>query len=176
MIDIKDKIEEVTKKVKDDPSIAKNFEKEPVKTVEGIVGVDLPDDVINKVVDGVKANLGKAEIANTVALARKLLAKGWASTLQCTLTIPYPGTPLFKELQANDGLTTLDWDEYDQRRAITKTPKVTESDIKCAIRDVYRGFLQPGALWALFRANLFDIGFYYRGVRYLIGHLLDFRG
>ena len=119
---------------------------------------------------------GKAEIANTVALARKLLAKGWASTLQCTLTIPYPGTPLFKELQANDGLTTLDWDEYDQRRAITKTPKVTESDVKCAIRDVYRGFLQPGALWALFKANLFDIGFYYRGVRYLIGHLLDFRG
>ena len=119
---------------------------------------------------------GKKEIANTVALARKLLSKGWASTLQCTLTVPYPGTPLFKELQENDGLTTLDWDEYDQRRAVTKTPLVTESDIKCAIREVYRGFLQPGAIWELFRQNLFDFGFYYRGVRYLIGHLLDFRG
>ena len=62
-MDIKDKIEEVTKKVKEDPSVAKDFEKEPVKTVEGIVGVDLPDDVIEKVVDGVKAKLagGKAE-------------------------------------------------------------------------------------------------------------------
>ena len=119
---------------------------------------------------------GPAEIANTVRLARKFLAKGWAHTLQCTLTIPYPGTPLFKELEASGGLTTLDWDEYDQRRAITKTPLATEAEIKCAIREVYRGFLQPGAVLALFRHYLFDFGFYYRGIRYLIGHLLDFRG
>ena len=119
---------------------------------------------------------GPKEIANTVALARKLLAKGWAKTLQCTLTIPYPGTPLFKELKANDGLATLDWDEYDMRRAITKTPLASEDEIKCAIRKVYRGFLQPAALWHLFRRNLFNIAFYYRGFRYLLGHLLDFRG
>ena len=118
---------------------------------------------------------GPKEIANTVALARKLLAKGWAKTLQCTLTIPYPGTPLFKELKANDGLNTLDWDEYDMRRAITKTPLASEDEIKCAIRKVYRGFLQPAALWHLFRRNLFNFAFYYRGFRYLIGHLLDFR-
>ncbi len=119
---------------------------------------------------------GPKEIANTVALARKLLAKGWAKTLQCTLTIPYPGTPLFKELKATGGLNTLDWDEYDMRRAITKTPLVSEDEIKCAIRKVYRGFLQPAALWHLFRRNLFNFGFYYRGLRYLIGHLLDFKG
>jgi len=117
---------------------------------------------------------GPAEIANTVALARRLLAKGWAKTLQCTLTIPYPGTPLFKELKANGGLATLDWDEYDMRRAVTKTPLATEEQIKCAIRSVYRGFLQPAALWHLFRRNLFDVGFYYRGFRYLLGHLVDF--
>ena len=121
---------------------------------------------------------GKAEIANTVALARKMLAKGWASTLQCTLTIPYPGTPLFKELAAADGLTTLDWDEYDMRRAITKTPLVTEDEIKCAIREVYRGFLQPAALLRRLASTrtLFDFSFYYRGIRSLMGHLLDFRG
>lgn len=119
---------------------------------------------------------GPREIAKSVALARRLLAKGWAKTLQCTLTIPYPGTPLFKELKANDALATLDWDEYDMRRAITKTPLVTEDEIKCAVRKVYRGFLQPAALWHLFRRNLFNFAFYYRGLRYLIGHLLDFKG
>ena len=121
---------------------------------------------------------GKAEIANTVALARKMLAKGWASTLQCTLTIPYPGTPLFKELSEADGLTTLDWDEYDMRRAITKTPLVTEEEIKCAIREVYRGFLQPAALLRRLASTrtLLDFSFYYRGIRSLAGHLLDFRG
>ena len=120
---------------------------------------------------------GKPEIANTVALARMLLAKGWASTLQCTLTIPYPGTPLFKELEQNDGLATKDWDEYDMRRAITKTPLVSEQEIKCAIQEVYRGFLQPAALWHRLTSTrtLFDFGFYYRGVRSLIGHLVDFK-
>ena len=120
---------------------------------------------------------GPKEIANTVALARKLLAKGWAKTLQCTLTIPYPGTPLFKELEANDGLHTKNWDEYDMRRAITKTPLASEAEIKRAIQDVYRGFLQPGALWHRLTSTrtLFDLGFYYRGVRSLIGHLVDFK-
>ncbi len=121
---------------------------------------------------------GPKEMANTVKLARKLLANGHASTLQCTLTIPYPGTPLFRELKANDGLTTLDWDEYDMRRAITKTPLATEDEIKCAIRQVYRGFLQPRALFHRLTTTrtLFDFGFYYRGIRSLLGHLVDFKG
>ncbi|MBO5940063.1 MAG: B12-binding domain-containing radical SAM protein [Kiritimatiellae bacterium] len=121
---------------------------------------------------------GREEIANTVKLARRMLAKGYTSTLQCTLTIPYPGTPLFKELEAADGLTSLDWDEYDMRKAITKTPLVTEEEIKCAIRDVYRGFLQPEALLRRMTSTrtLFDFPFYYRGVRSLLGHLIDFRG
>ena len=121
---------------------------------------------------------GPAEVANTVAFARRLLANGWASTLQCTLTVPYPGTPLFKELAAADGLHTLDWDEYDMRRAITKTPLVTEEEIKSAIRSVYRGFLQPRALLHRLTSTrtLFDFSFYYRGLRSLLGHLLDFKG
>jgi radical SAM superfamily enzyme YgiQ (UPF0313 family) len=120
---------------------------------------------------------GPEEIANTVNLARKMLANGWASTLQCTLTIPYPGTPLFNELKDSDALHTLNWDEYDMRRAVTKTPLVSEDDIKCAIREVYRGFLQPKAiLRRIFTTRtLFDLGFYYRGIRSLLGHLLDFR-
>ena len=120
---------------------------------------------------------GPDEIANTVRLARRLLANGHASTLQCTMTIPYPGTPLFKELAASGGLTTLDWDEYDMRRQIMKTPLATEDEIKCAIRDVYRGFLQPAALWHRVTSTrtLFDFAFYYRGVRSLLGHLLDFK-
>ena len=120
---------------------------------------------------------GKAEIANTVKLARRLLANGHASTLQCTLTVPYPGTPLFKELKEANGLNTLDWDEYDMRRAVTKTPLADEAEIKCAIQEVYRGFLQPKALLRRFASTrtLFDFGFYYRGIRSLIGHLIDFK-
>ena len=121
---------------------------------------------------------GPEEIENTVCLARRMLAKGWASTLQCTITIPYPGTPLFRELKESDGLTTLDWDEYDMRRQITKTPLASEADLKRAVRRVYAGFFQPEALLRRvfsFR-TLFDFGFWYRGLRAVIGHLLDFGG
>jgi len=119
----------------------------------------------------------REDVARTVKLARRLLANGHASTLQCTMTIPYPGTPLFKELKENGGLTTLDWDEYDMRRQITKTPLVSEDEIKAAVREVYKGFLQPGAIWHRLTTtrNLFDFSFYYRGVRSLLGHLLDFK-
>ena len=121
---------------------------------------------------------GPEEVANTVRFARRLLANGWASTLQCTLTVPYPGTPLFKELKEAGLLNTLDWDEYDMRRAVTKTPLVSEEETKAAIRAVYRGFLQPRAIWHRLTTtrNLFDFSFYYRGIRSLFGHLLDFSG
>ena len=117
------------------------------------------------------------DVARTVRLARKLLANGHASTLQCTMTVPYPGTPLFNELKEKGGLTTLDWDEYDMRRQIIKTPLVPEPEIKAAIREVYKGFLQPSALLHRFATtrNLFDFGFYWRGIKSLAGHLADFR-
>ena len=66
-MDIKEKIDEVVKKVQSDPSVAKDFEKEPVKTVEGIMGVDLPDDVVNNVVDGVKAKISVDKAGGIVA-------------------------------------------------------------------------------------------------------------
>lgn len=56
-MDIKAKIDEIVNKVKGDPDFAAKFQKEPVKAVEGVLGVDLPDDVINQVVDGVKAKV-----------------------------------------------------------------------------------------------------------------------
>ena len=56
-LDIKAKITELVEKIQKDPKMLESFEKEPVKTVEGLVGVDLPDDQINPIVDGMKANL-----------------------------------------------------------------------------------------------------------------------
>ncbi len=56
-MDVKAKIDEVVNKVKSDPNIAANFQKEPIKTVEGIIGVDLPDDVVKQIADGVKAKV-----------------------------------------------------------------------------------------------------------------------
>ena len=57
-MDIKATIDQVVTKLKSDPSMMDNFQKDPVKTVEGIAGVDLPDDQINPVIEGIKAKIG----------------------------------------------------------------------------------------------------------------------
>ena len=62
MIDIQAKIKEIAERIKGDKNLSTEFQKEPVKTVEKLLGVDLPDEMVQKLVDGVKAKLagGKA--------------------------------------------------------------------------------------------------------------------
>jgi len=55
--DIKGKITELVEKAKKDENFKKDFSKDPVKAVEGVIGVDLPDDQVKKIVDGVKAKV-----------------------------------------------------------------------------------------------------------------------
>ncbi len=55
--DVKAKIEEIYNKLKSDDKLLKKFWDEPVKTIEGLVGIDLPDDKIEPVIDGLKAKL-----------------------------------------------------------------------------------------------------------------------
>ena len=56
-MDIKEKIEELVSKVKDDKEFGKKFKESPVKAVESVIGVDLPDDQIEKIISGVKAKV-----------------------------------------------------------------------------------------------------------------------
>ena len=60
--DIKEKIEELAKKVKDDPKLMEGFQKEPIKTVEGLLGIDLPDDQLKPLVAGIQAKLAASDL------------------------------------------------------------------------------------------------------------------
>lgn len=72
-LNIKEKIEEIVAKFKNDPELLKKFKEDPIKTIEGIIGVDLPDEQIKGIVDGVKAkfeldkdNDGKIDIIENI--------------------------------------------------------------------------------------------------------------
>ncbi len=65
-MDIKAKIDEIVDKVKNDKDFADKFKSEPVKAVEDVVGVDLPDDQIKGLVDGVKAKVDLGGIADKI--------------------------------------------------------------------------------------------------------------
>ncbi len=56
-MDIKEQISKVVGEVSKNPNIKEQFEKEPIKVIEKIVGIDLPDDVVMKIIDGVKAKM-----------------------------------------------------------------------------------------------------------------------
>ncbi len=56
-MDIKEKIEEIVSKIQSDKQFAAKFKQEPVKAIESVIGIDLPDDQIEKVVSGVKAKM-----------------------------------------------------------------------------------------------------------------------
>ena len=65
-MDIKEKIGEIVEKavseIKKDPSLLSDFKKEPIKTLEKLIGMDLPDEQLEKVVSLVKAKLQKDEL------------------------------------------------------------------------------------------------------------------
>lgn len=54
---IKDKIEELVAKIKGDKNLLASFKADPIKTVESLIGIDLPDEKIKSIVDGVKAKI-----------------------------------------------------------------------------------------------------------------------
>ena len=56
-MDIKEKAEEIVEKIKNDKDIKAKFEKDPVKTLEEVLGIDLPDEAIENVIDLVKTKL-----------------------------------------------------------------------------------------------------------------------
>ncbi len=65
-MDIKEKIEELVNKVKNDKDFGDDFKKDPVKAVESVIGIDLPDEQIEKVIDGVKAKISLDDIGDKI--------------------------------------------------------------------------------------------------------------
>lgn len=56
-MDIKKMIEELVEKIEKDPEILRKFNDEPVACLEKLLDVDLPDDQVEKLIDGIKAKL-----------------------------------------------------------------------------------------------------------------------
>lgn len=68
-MDIKEQMNKMVEEISKNPNIKEEFEKEPVKVIEKVIGVDLPDDVVMKIIDGVKAKLtidGVSKAANAL--------------------------------------------------------------------------------------------------------------
>lgn len=54
---LKDKVDEIVEKIKSDKDVAAKFQKDPIGLVEELLGVDLPNEQLQTVVDAVKAKV-----------------------------------------------------------------------------------------------------------------------
>ena len=75
MEQIKEKIEEVVKKLMADKNLMEKFERNPAKVIEELLGVDLPDDLVNKVIEGVKAKINLEKVGDALGALGGLFGK-----------------------------------------------------------------------------------------------------
>lgn len=74
-MDIKEKIESIVKKLLSDKNLMEKFEKNPAKVIEDLLGVDLPDDLVNQIVEGVKAKISLEKVSDALGALGSLFGK-----------------------------------------------------------------------------------------------------
>lgn len=72
---LKDKAEEIIVKIKNDKDIAAKWQKDPVSTVEELVGIDLPNDQVEALVDFIKAKINVDKIGGALGGLKGLFGK-----------------------------------------------------------------------------------------------------
>ncbi len=75
-MDIKEQISKIMEEISKNPNIKEQFEKEPVKVIEKIIGVDLPNDMIMKIIDGVKAKLTIDDVSKVADVIKGIFNQG----------------------------------------------------------------------------------------------------
>ena len=71
-MDVKEQITKAVEKISKDKKLQEQFQKEPVKALESVLGVDLPDEIVNQVVQGVKAKLTADKLTGAADELKKL--------------------------------------------------------------------------------------------------------
>lgn len=72
---IKSKAEELVKKIQSNPDLLKQFRENPIKVVEDLIGIDLPDDQIKQVAEMVKAKIDLDKVGDLLGSLGGLFKK-----------------------------------------------------------------------------------------------------
>ena len=65
-MDIQKIISDVLAKLKNDKNLAAKFGKDPTAVLEELIGIDLPNEQLNAVIDGIKAKLKLDDVADKI--------------------------------------------------------------------------------------------------------------
>ncbi|MCU0652625.1 MAG: B12-binding domain-containing radical SAM protein, partial [Candidatus Omnitrophica bacterium] len=112
----------------------------------------------------------------TLELGSWLLKKGYAYTMQATMVIPYPGTPLFDECKAKGWLKTLNWNDYDMKRPVMRSP-IPDKALLELVQGMYKVAFSPEFILRKIASlrSPDDIQYAIRATKKVLGHIFDFR-
>lgn len=74
-MDIKKMIEEAVEKLQKNPELIKKFNDEPVPVLEKLLGVDLPDELVENLIDGIKAKITMDKVGDVLGGLGSLFGK-----------------------------------------------------------------------------------------------------
>ena len=116
------------------------------------------------------------EALNTLKLGKWLLRKGYAYTMQATVVIPYPGSPLFEECKTNGWLKTLDWQRYDMKEPVMASP-IGDAKLMKLVRSLYGIAFNPEFIYNRLRSisSPADADYFLRAIPRVLGHIFDFK-
>lgn len=112
------------------------------------------------------------DAVKTLNLGKWLLKKDYAYTMQATVVIPYPGTPLFKECKENNQLQGLDWPDYDMRNPVMKL-SFSPDKLFSLVRSMYSVSFHPEFIFRKIISirKIDDIKYFWRAFLKIIGHI-----
>ena len=114
----------------------------------------------------------------TLRLARMLMEKGWAFTLQSTVVMPYPGTRMYDEALENGWFRVdpRDYDRFDMTMPVLNTVDMEPEEVMRVCDEIYRVFLSPKYVFRhLIRIRSWrDMKYSVRGAVKVLGHVKDF--
>ena len=120
----------------------------------------------------------RKDALGTLNLAKMLMEKGWAITLQSTIVIPYPGSKLYAEALENDWfrIDPKDYARFDMKEPVLRTPDMTPEEVMKICDEIYKVFLSPKyMLKQLIRIrSLRDVKYSVKGAAKVLGHVKDF--
>ena len=67
LAEVLDKVEDVVRDLKNDDDLREKFKKNPVKVLEDMTGLDLPDEKVKKVVKLIEAKIDDADVDDKLA-------------------------------------------------------------------------------------------------------------
>lgn len=116
-----------------------------------------------------------SDAKRTIDRAKYCFQKGYFNTMQATIVVPYPGTPLWKECKEKKWLLTEDYNAFDMRRTVMKIP-FSQKKLLSLTRELYSSFFTPEYLFRKVKGirSVEDIFFLISASGKLLGHLLDF--